>query len=173
MSQKQSFSRPWSQMPQLTTTASPVTTSHIGAPSPTTASHVGDWSMTYASHVEDPQLSTASHVGGITLVVMSHIDITSPTSVHHVGDESPASSSHAERMSPTIVNDVGGVHMIKNPRCVRRKPKFLCRTCEGNHLNRLCPATIGIPEVWFSPGGPLDYEVFLVSPLINTIVMPM
>jgi hypothetical protein len=44
--------------------------------------------------------------------------------------------------------------MIEKPRRVRRKPKFLCRTCEGDHLTHLCPATVGIPEAWFSPGGP-------------------
>jgi hypothetical protein len=128
MSQNQSFSGPWSQMPQLTTATSPVTASHTGIPSPTSASHVGDWSTTSACHVEDQQPTTASHAGGITLVAMSHPDITSP-----------ASASHAESMSPTIVNDVGGIHTIEKPRRVRCKPKFLCRICEGDHLTRLCP----------------------------------
>jgi hypothetical protein len=160
-------------MPQPTTT-SPVTASHTGAPSPTSASHVGDGSTTSASHVEDPQPATASHVGGITLVTTSHIDVTSPTSVHHVGDDSLTSASHIESMSPAIVNDVGG---IEKPRHLRRKPKFLCRTCEGNHLTRLCPATAGIPEAWGSPKGPLGSEASVVSPhpvspLIDMTVMP-
>jgi hypothetical protein len=178
MSQNQSFLGPCSQISQLTTITSPVTASHTGAPSPTTASHVGDWSRTSASHVEDPQPAIASHVGGITLVAMRHTDITYPTSVHHVGDELPASSRHAENMSPAIVNVVGGVHAIEKPRRVRRKARFLYRTCEGNHLTRLCPATAGIPEAWFSPGDPLGSEAFVVSPhsispLIDTPVMPM
>jgi hypothetical protein len=89
-----------------------------------------------------------------------------------------ASASHAESMSPTIVNDVGGIHMIEKPRRVRCKPKFLCRTCKGDHLTHLCPATVGIPEAWFSLRGPLGSESSLVSPhsvspLIDMIVMPM
>jgi hypothetical protein len=83
--------------------------------------------------------------------------------------------SHVESMSPFIVNDVGG---IEKPRCLRRKPKFLCRTCEGNHLTRLCPVTTGIPEAWGSPKGPLDSEAFIVSPhpvslSIDTTVMTL
>jgi hypothetical protein len=68
--------------------------------------------------------------------------------------------------------------MIEKPRRVRRKPKFLCRICEGDHLTRLCPATAGIPEVWSSPRGPSGSESSLVSqhsvsPLIDMTVMPM
>jgi hypothetical protein len=125
MFQKNIFSRHWSQMPQLTTTTSPVTSSHTGAPSPTPAIHVGDWSMTSASHVEDLQPASLSYDGGITLVATIHIDVTSPTSIHHVGDDSPASASHAENISQTIVNDVGGIHTIEKPRRLRCKPKFL------------------------------------------------
>jgi hypothetical protein len=78
-------------------------------------------------------------------------------------------------MSPAIGNDTGG---IEKPRHLRRKPKFLCRTCEGDHLTRLCPATVGIPEAWFSPEGPLGSEVSVVSPhpispLMDTEVMPL
>jgi hypothetical protein len=95
---------------------------------------------------------------------MSHIDITSPTYVHHLGYEPLPSSSHAKRMSLSIVNEVRVIHMIDNPRHVRRKPRFLCRTCEGYHLTHLCPATSGITEAWFSPGGPSGSEEFVVSP---------
>jgi hypothetical protein len=42
ISQNQSFSKPWSQMPQPTTATSPVTASHTSIISPTSASHVGD-----------------------------------------------------------------------------------------------------------------------------------
>jgi hypothetical protein len=75
-------------------------------------------------------------------------------------------------MSPTIVNIAGG---IKKPRRLRRKPKFLCRTCKGNHLTCLCPATAEIPEVWGSPKGSSYSEAFVVSPhlfppLIDTVV---
>jgi hypothetical protein len=134
--------------------------------------------MTSVSHVEDPQPVTTSHVGGITLVSMSHTDITSPTSIHHVGDESPTSSSHVESMSSTIINDTGDIHMIEKAIHVRRKPKFLCRTCEGDHLTRFFPATSGILEAWSSPRGPSGFESSLVSqnfvsPLIDMTVMPM
>jgi hypothetical protein len=144
-------------MPQLTTTASLVTSSHTGAPSLTISSHVGYWSMTSESHVEDLQPAVVLHTGDIALVAMSHIDITSPTSIHHVGEEPPASASHVESMSPTIVNDVGGIHTIEKPIRVRFKPKLLCRTCEGNHLTRLFPVVAGIPEAWFSPAGPFGF----------------
>jgi hypothetical protein len=178
MSQNQSFPGPWSQVPQLNTTASPVIVSHIGASPPTTASHVGDWLTTSASHVEDLQPTTASQVGGITLAAMSHIDITSPTSIHHVGDEHLASARHAESMSPAIVNDSGGSHMIEKPRHVRCKPKFLCMTCEGYHVTHFCPAIAGILEAWFSPRGPSGSESSMVSPhsvspLIDTMVILM
>jgi hypothetical protein len=104
--------------------------------------------------------------------------MTSPTSLHHVGDEPPASSNHTESMSPAIINDDGGINTIENPRRVRHNPIFLCRTCEGNHLTRLCPATIGISKAWFSPGGPSVSKApmvspHLASPLIETIVMLM
>jgi hypothetical protein len=178
MFQNQSFLGPWYQIPQLTTTISPVTSIHTRDPSQTTTSHVGDWSTTSVIHVEDPQPIIASHAGGITLVTTSHTDVTSPTSIHHVGDESLASASHAESMSLAIVNDAGGMHTIEKPRRLRRKPKFLCRTCEGNHLTRLCPATTRILEACFSPKVPLGSEAFVVSPhpistLIDIEVMPM
>jgi hypothetical protein len=177
MSENQSFPKPWSQITQLTTTSSLVTASHNGNPSPTVVGHVGDLLTTSASNVEDPEPVATSHDGGITLVTMIHIDITSPTSVHHVGDEPLASASHTESMSKTIINDIGGIHTIEKPRRVRRRPKFLCRTCEGNHLTRFCPATVGIPEAWFSLGGPPSSEASMVSshsvsPLIEKTVMP-
>jgi hypothetical protein len=167
MAQNRSFTRPWYQIPQFTTVTSPVPASHTGIPSPTFASHVGDWSTTSACHVEDQQLSTASHVGGTILVNMSHTDITSS-----------ASTSHVESMSLAIVNDIGGIHTIKKPRCVIRKPKFLCRIFEGYQLTCLCPTNNGIPEVWSSPRGPSGSESSLVSqhsfsPLIDITVMPM
>jgi hypothetical protein len=120
-----------------------------------------------------PQLTIAT-----SLIPASHTKITSPTFVHHVGDEPPTSASHVESMSPYIVSDVGGIHTIENPRRVRCKNKFLCRICEGDHLTRLCPATIGILEVWSSPRAPSGSESSLVSqhsisPLIDMVVMPM
>jgi hypothetical protein len=178
MFQNQYFPGQWLQMPQLTTTSSPITASQTAAPSPTIAIHVRYWSKTSASHVEDPQIIATIHVGGITPVTTSHIDVTSPSFVHHMGDDSPAFSSHTESMSPAIVNDVGGTHMIEKLRHLRHKPKFLCRNCKGNHLTRLCPATVGIPEAWFSPEDPSGSEAYvvsphLVSPLIDTTVMLM
>jgi hypothetical protein len=93
-----------------------------------------------------------------------------------MGDDSPASTSHAESMSPAMVNDVGGIHTIENPRCLRRKARFLYRTCKGNHLTHLYPDTVRIPEAWFSSEGPLGSEACVVSPhpvspLIDTAVM--
>jgi hypothetical protein len=90
-----------------------------------------------------------------------------------MGDDSLAFVIHAENMSPVVVNNVGG---IEKPRRLRHKPKFLCRTCEGDHLNRLCPGTAGILEAWGSPKGPSDSKVsmvspHLVSPLIDMTVM--
>jgi hypothetical protein len=158
--------------------ASPVTIGHTGIISPNFASHVGDWLTTSACHVEDQQPIIASHVGGTTLVVVSHTDITYPTFVHHVGDEPPASIGHVESMSPAIVNDIGDIHTVEKPRRVRRKPKFLCRICEGDHLTRLCPTTAWIPEAWSSPRGPSGSETSLVSQhsvshVVDTMVMSM
>jgi hypothetical protein len=62
--QNQSFLGPWSQMPQFTTTTSPVTMFHTSIISPTASSHVGYRSTTSVSHVEDLQPATASHAGG-------------------------------------------------------------------------------------------------------------
>jgi hypothetical protein len=173
MFQSQSFPGSWYQMPQPTSNI--VTTSHNGVPSPTSSSHVEYGSTTSTIHVNEPHPVATSHAGGITLVATSHINVTSPNSVRHVGDDSLASSSHVESMSPTIVNDGGG---IKNHICLRRKPKFLCRNCKGNHLTRLCPVTVGIPEAWDSPKGPLDSEASVVSPhlfspLIDTKTLSM
>jgi hypothetical protein len=160
-------------MPQLTTSL--VTGSHTGAPSPTSASHVGAGSTTSASHVDDLYPTTARYVGGITLVTTIHINATSTTSIHHVGDDSLASTSHVESMLPASGNDIGG---IEKPRHLRHKPKFLCRTYEGDHLTFLCPSTARILEVWASPKSPLDSEAFVVSPhpvspLINMTIMPL
>jgi hypothetical protein len=171
MFQSQSFPGPWHQIPQIN--ASPVTVSHTGAPSPTSVSHVGDGSTNYTIHVDNPHSAAASHVGGTTLITTSHINVTSPTSIHHVGDESPTSACHVESMSSAVVSDAGG---IENSRHLRRKPKFLCRTCKGYHFTCLCLSTTEIPEEWGSPKGPSDYEAsvvspHLVSPFIDTVVI--
>jgi hypothetical protein len=84
----------------------------------------------------------------------------SPASIHHSRDKS---------ISPA--------NYIENPRRLRHKPKFLCNTCEGNHLTRLCPATAEIPEAWGSPKSPLDFETSLVSPhttstFVTSVVPP-
>jgi hypothetical protein len=173
MFQSQSFPGPWYQMTQLTTSL--VIASHTGAPSPTSYSYVGDGSITSASHVDNLHPAAASYDGETTLITTSHINVTSPTSLHHVGYDSLTYVSHVESMSPTIVNDVGG---IEKPRRLRRKTKFLCRTCKGDHLTLFCPGIVGIPKAWGSPKGPSDFEVFVVfphpiSPLIDTAVMPL
>jgi hypothetical protein len=170
MFQSQYFLGNWHQMPHLA--AIPVTIIHTRDPSPTSVSYVGDESTTPASFVDNSCLVIASHAGSTTLITMSPINATSPTSVRHVGDDSHASSYHVESMSLSIVNNVLD---IENPRCLRRKPKFLCRTCEGNYLTHLCTVTIGIQEALGSPKGPLDSEASVFSPhtappLINMVV---
>jgi hypothetical protein len=168
---------------------SPVIVCHTCIISPTSTSHVGYWSTNSAIHVEDLQPVVASHVGGTCLVTSSHTAHPSPTYAIHGGDPSPTSSSHvgdfllvpashAGSMSPATTSHVGGIHMIDKPRCLRRRPRFLCRICEGSHLTRLCLVTTGIPEAWGSPKGPLGYEASMVSQhsvpsLVDTTVMPM
>jgi hypothetical protein len=141
------------------------------------------------SHVEDLQLVVASHVGGTCLVIASHTAHPSPTSSSHVGDPSPtfashvgdfllASVSHAGSMSPTTASHVGGIHMIENPRRLKHKPRFLCRTCEGSHLTHLCHVTARIPEAWGLPKGPSGSEASMVSQhsvpsLVDTTIMSM
>jgi hypothetical protein len=132
MLQNQSFPRPWNQIPQ--SIAIPVTVSHTGAPSPTSASHVSDGSTFSTNYVDNLLPTSASYVGGTILFTPNPSRVTSPTSIHHTGDDSLSLASP-----------------IKKPKCLRRKPKFLCRTCEGSHLTRLCPMTVGILEVWGSP----------------------
>jgi hypothetical protein len=68
--------------------------------------------------------------------------------------------------------------MIEKPRRLRRKPRFLYRTCEGSHLTHLCHVTVEIPEAWGSPKGPSGSEESMVSQhfvpsLVDTKVMPM
>jgi hypothetical protein len=68
--------------------------------------------------------------------------------------------------------------MIEKPRrCIRHKPKFLCRICKGDHLTHLCPATVVVQEEWSLPGGPSGSESSLVShsspSLVDTMVVPM
>jgi hypothetical protein len=92
---------------------------------------------------------------------MNHIDATSRTSIHHVGDDSLTYANIIENMSPAIVNDVGGIDKLRR---LRHKHKFLYRTCEGDHLTRLCSTTSLIPEVWGSPKGPLGSKASMVSP---------
>jgi hypothetical protein len=108
----------------------------------------------------------------------SHVGDSSPTSARHVEDLILASTSHPGRMSPTTASHVGGIHMIEKPICLRHKPGFLCRTCEGSHLTHLCPFTAGIPEAWGSPKGPSGSEASMVShhsvpSLVDTTFMPM
>jgi hypothetical protein len=156
--QNQSFPGPWNQMPQ--SIASPVTVSHTGAPSPTSASHVGDGSTFSTNYVDNLPPTSANYVGGTILFTPNHSRVTSPASIHHTGDDSLSPASYIEK-----------------PRRLRRKPKFLCRTCEGSHLTRLCPVTTGIPEAWGSPKSPSDSEASMVSPhttspLIVSVVPP-
>jgi hypothetical protein len=131
-----------------------------------------------------PQFTTAT-----CLVIASHTTHTSPTSASHVGDSSPtsashvgdcllASASHAGSMSPATASHAGGIHTIEKPKRFRRRARFLCRTCEGIHLTRLCHATVGILEAWFSLEGPSGSKSSMVSPhsiisLVDTTVMPM
>jgi hypothetical protein len=68
--------------------------------------------------------------------------------------------------------------MIETPRRLKRKPRFLCRTCEGSHLTHLCPITNVIPEAWGSPKGPSGSKETMVSQhsvpsLVDTTVKPM
>jgi hypothetical protein len=158
MFQNQSFLGPWNQIPP--SIASPVTVSHTGAPSPTSASHVGDGSTFSTNYVDSSHPTSANYVGGTILFTLNHNRVTSPASIHHSGDDS---------LSPA--------NYIEKPRRLRRKPKFLCRTCEGNHLTRLCLVTAEIPEAWGSPKSPSDSETSLVSPhttspLITSVVPP-
>jgi hypothetical protein len=78
-------------------------------------------------------------------------------------------------MSLATASHAGGIHTIEKRRCVRRKPKFLCRICKGDHLTCLCPATVVLQEAWFFPGGPLGSESSLDSQpsLVDTTVIPM
>ena len=89
-----------------------------------------------------------------------------------------ASASHARSMSPTTASYDGGIHTIEKPRHFRHKARFLCRTCEGNHLTRLCLVTAGIPEAWGSPKGPSGSEAYMVlqhsvPSLVDTTIMPI
>jgi hypothetical protein len=118
---------------------------------------------------------TACHTGIISPTYASHVGGSSPTSTSHVGDSLLSSASHVGAMSPAIVSHSRGIHMIENPRCVRRKLKFLCRICERDHLSHFFPTTTVVPEMWSLPGGPLGSESSLVSQpsLVDTVVMTM
>jgi hypothetical protein len=118
------------------------------------------------------------HTGIISPTSTSHVGYWSTTSVSHVEDLQPASASHAGSMSPATSGHAGEIHMIENPRCLRRKPRFLCRTCEGSHLTHLCPITAWILEAWGSPEGPSGSEEYMVSlhsipSLVDTTIKPM
>jgi hypothetical protein len=110
-------------MPQLTD-ATLAISSHTAHTLPTSASHVGDPSPTSVNHVGDEPLASTSHVESMSSAIVSH----------------------AESMSPTTVSHVGGIHMIEKPRRIGCKPKFFCRICKGNHLTRLCLATVVVQE---------------------------
>jgi hypothetical protein len=137
MFQNQPFLGPWNQMPQ--SISSRVTFNHIGAPSPTSASHVRDGSTFSTNYVDNFLPTSANYVGGTIIFTQNHNHITSPASIHHTRDESLSPPSHIEK-----------------PKLLRRKSKFLSRTCEGSHLTRLCLATAKIPEAYGSPKIPSD-----------------
>jgi hypothetical protein len=144
----------------LQSIASPTTVIHTSAPSPTSASHVGDELTLSTNHVDNFLRTSANYVGGTILFTMDHSRVTSPTPIHHTGDDSISLTSPIEK-----------------PKFLRCKPKFLCRTCEGSHLTRLCPVAVVIPEVWGSPKIPLNFETPMVpphttSPLMIPVVSP-
>jgi hypothetical protein len=149
MFQNQYFLGPWNQIPP--SIASPVNFSHTGAPSKTSSSHVGDGSTLSTNYVDSLHPTSTNYVGGTILFTPSHNRVTSLASIHHLGDDF---------ISPT--------NYIKKPRCLRCKTKFLCRTCERNHLTRLCTVSSEIPEVLGSPKRPSDSETSLVSPLTTS-----
>jgi hypothetical protein len=178
ISQNQSFLGPWFQMSQSITATSPVIVCYIGIISPTSSIHVGYCSTTSSSHVGGTCLLTVSHTTHTSPISASHVGDPSPTSVSHVGYFLVASASHAGSMSPANASHAGGIHMIEKPRRLRRKPRFLCRTCEGIHLTRVCLFTTGVPEAWGTPKGPLGSEASMASQhsvpsLVDTTVMPM
>jgi hypothetical protein len=159
MFQNQYFLGPWNQMSQSIT--SPTTISHTSAPSPTFASHVRDGSTFSTNYVDNSLPTSANYIGGTILFTLNHSHVSSPASIHHTGDESLSSSN-----------------LIEKPKRLRRKPKFLCRTCEGSHLTRLCPVTVGIPEAWHSPKIPSDSKTTMISihtspPLMVSVVLPL
>jgi hypothetical protein len=158
MFQNQSFLRPWNQIPS--SIAIPDIVSHTGAPSPTSANHVEDGSTFSTNYVDNSHPTSANYVGGTILFTLNHNRVTSLASIHHSGDDS---------LSPA--------NYIENPRRLRHKPKFLCRTCEGNHLTCLCSVTAEIPEALSSPKSPSDSETSLfsphtTSPFIASVVPP-
>jgi hypothetical protein len=124
--QNQYFPGPWNKMPP--SIASPVIVSHTGAPSPTSTSHVGDGSTSSTNYVNILPLTSTNYVGGTVLFPPNHSLVTSLASIHHTRDDSLSPSSY-----------------IQKPRCLIRKPKLFCRTCEGGHLTRLCPIISEIP----------------------------
>jgi hypothetical protein len=158
MFQNQYFLEPWNQIPPSITSL--VTISHTGAPSPTSASHVGDGSTYSRNYVDNSHRTSTNYVGGTNLFTLNHSRVTSATSIHDLGEDSLSLANY-----------------INKPRRLRRKPKFLCRTCEVNHLTHLCPITTETLEVWGSPKSPSDSETSLVSPhttstFITSVVPP-
>jgi hypothetical protein len=118
--------------------------------SPTFASHVGDRSTTSASHVEDQHPSSASYAGGTHPPSVSHARGKSPVTTSHTGnrsiasasqviDPSPASAIHVGDVKLAIASHARGIDSVEKPRRIRRKPKFPCNICKGDHLTHMCP----------------------------------
>jgi hypothetical protein len=157
--QNQSFPGPSTQMPP--SIAILVTINHISAPSPTSASHVSDGSTSSTNNIDSLHPTSNNYVGGTIIFSLNHSHVMSPASIHHTRDDSISPASY-----------------IKNHRRLRCKPKFFYRTCEGNHLTRLCLITAEIPEAWGSPKSPSNSKASMVSlhttsPLIASVVPPM
>jgi hypothetical protein len=139
-------------MPQSITI--PVTQSHTGAPSPTSTSNVGDGSTFSTNYDDNLHPTSANHVGGTILFTPNHSHVTFLAPIHHTGDDSLSLASH-----------------IKELRCLIRKLKFLCRTCEGSHLTHLCLVTTEIPEAWGSPKISVDPETPMLPPHTTSPLM--
>jgi hypothetical protein len=159
MFQNQSFPGPWTQIPQSITI--PTIVSHTSAPSPTPTSHVGDESTPSTNQANNPLPTSTNYVGGTILFTPDHSRVTSPTPIHHTGDNSLSLTSPIEK-----------------PKRLRRKPKFICKTCEGSHLTHLCLVTAEILEAWGSPKIPSDSETPMIphhttSPLVIPMVSPL
>jgi hypothetical protein len=92
-------------------------------------------------------------------VTASHTGDPSPTSASDVRDGSTSSTSHVDKLHPVATSHAGGITLVSM-----------------SHINVTSPTSI--PELWFSPEGPLSSEVSVVSPhpvspLIDTAVMSL